>query len=82
MFIRGALKSTDPGASNGGSNFEIRPLEADLASFEVARLPKKSRCGMINVLSGGQPVLRLFLDFVVTFCSEPYEARGDVAHLS
>ena len=41
ILIRGALKSTDPGASNGGSNLEIRPLEADLVSFEVARLPKK-----------------------------------------
>ena len=39
--IRSALKSIDPGAANGGSNFEIRPLEADLVSFEVARLPEK-----------------------------------------
>ena len=38
MLIRSALKSTDPGASNGGANFEIRPLGADLVSFEVARL--------------------------------------------
>ena len=34
------VESTDPGASNGGSNFEIRPLEADLVSFEVATLPE------------------------------------------
>jgi hypothetical protein len=39
--IRSALKSTDPGAFNGRSNFEIRPLEADLVSFEVARMPEK-----------------------------------------
>ena len=41
ILIRSTLKSTDPGASNGGSNFEIRPLEADLVSFEVAMLPEK-----------------------------------------
>ena len=41
ISIRIALKSTDPGASNGGPNFEIRPVEADLVSFEVARLPEK-----------------------------------------
>ena len=39
MFIRSSLESSDPGASNGGPNVEIRPLEANLASFEVARLP-------------------------------------------
>ena len=39
--IRSALKSTDPDAFNGGSNFEIRPLEACLVSFEVARMPEK-----------------------------------------
>ena len=39
--IRSALKSTDPGAFNDGSNFEIRPLEAGLVSFEVARMPEK-----------------------------------------
>lgn len=33
-----ALESTDPGASNGGSNFGIQPLEADMLSFEVAGL--------------------------------------------
>ena len=43
MFFRSALKSSDPGASNGGPNFEIRPLEADLESFEVARLPSHIR---------------------------------------
>ena len=35
-----ALESTTPDASNGGSNFEIQPLGADLMSFEVARLPQ------------------------------------------
>ena len=35
-----ALESNDPGASNGGSNFEIQPLGAELESFEVARLPQ------------------------------------------
>ena len=49
MLIRSALKSTDPGASNGGSNFEIRPLGADLASFEVARSSEKmARLGRSN----------------------------------
>ena len=43
MLIRSALKTTDPGASNGGSNFELRPLEADLVSFEVAMLPCHTR---------------------------------------
>ena len=40
-LIRSALKSIDPGASNGGSNFEIRPLEAELVSVEVARIPER-----------------------------------------
>ena len=49
ILIRSALKSTDPGSSNGGSNFEIGPLEADLVSFEVARLPEKmARLGRSN----------------------------------
>ena len=43
MLIQSALKSTDPGASNGGSNIGIRPLEADLVSFEVARMPEKCK---------------------------------------
>ena len=34
------LESTGPCASSGGSNFEIRALEADLVSSGVARLPK------------------------------------------
>ena len=50
MLIRRALKSTDPGASNGGPNFQTRPLEAALVSFEVARLPEKKvrlcRCNL------------------------------------
>ena len=33
-----ALESIDPGVSIGGSNFEIRPLGADLVAFEVHRL--------------------------------------------
>ena len=41
ILIRSALKSSDPGASNEGSNFEIRLIGADLVSFEVARLPEK-----------------------------------------
>ena len=43
MLIGSVLESTKPGASNGGSNIEIRPIEADLVSFEVARLPEKSK---------------------------------------
>ena len=35
-----ALETSDPGASNGGSNVEIRPHGADLVSLEVARLPQ------------------------------------------
>ena len=41
MLNWSALKSTDPGASNVGPNFEIRSLEADLVSFEVARLSER-----------------------------------------
>ena len=41
MLIRSELEISDAGGSNGGSNFEIRPLEADLVSFEVAMLPEK-----------------------------------------
>ena len=41
ILIRSALKSSDLCASNGGPNFEIRPLEADLVSFEMAKLPEK-----------------------------------------
>ena len=33
-----ALESSDPGAFNGGLNFEILPLEVDLVSFEMARM--------------------------------------------
>ena len=33
------LQRTDPGASNGGRNFEIQPLGADLVSFEAASMP-------------------------------------------
>ena len=36
-----ALESTDPGALNGESNFEIKPLGADLVSFEVAKFATK-----------------------------------------
>ena len=43
ILIRSALKSSDPGASNGGSNLELRPLEADLVSSEVARLSEKRK---------------------------------------
>ena len=35
-----ALESTNPGASNGGSNFEIKAFGADLVDFEVTRLPQ------------------------------------------
>ena len=38
--IQSALGSNDPDASDGGSNFEIRPLGVDLAGFEVATLPQ------------------------------------------
>ena len=41
ILIQSALKSADAGASNGASNFAIRSLEADLASFEMTRLPEK-----------------------------------------
>ena len=34
------LQRTDPGASNGGRNFEIQPLGADLMSFEAASMPQ------------------------------------------
>ena len=36
-----ALQSTNIGGSNGGLNFEIRPLGADLIEFEIAELSKK-----------------------------------------
>ena len=36
VLIRSALESTDPGASNGGSNFEFQPLGVNLVSFEVS----------------------------------------------
>ena len=53
MLIQSALKSTDPGTPNGGSNFEIRPLDADLVDFEVARMPEK-RVGVSSELENGQ----------------------------
>ena len=34
-LIQSALKSTDPGASNGGSDVGIRPFRADLGDSEV-----------------------------------------------
>ena len=37
--VRSTLKSNDPGAFNGGSNVEIRPLGTDLVTFEVAGAP-------------------------------------------
>ena len=40
-LIESALESTDPGTANGGANFEIRLLGAELTSFEVAKLPQK-----------------------------------------
>ena len=39
-LIRSALKSPDPGASNGGSNVGIRHFEADVITFEMSELPK------------------------------------------
>ena len=49
-LIRSALESPDPGASNDGSNFEIRHFGADLAAFEVAVCTRMSR----NQLLGQQ----------------------------
>ena len=49
-LIRSALESPDHGASNGGSNFEIRHFGADLAAFEVAVCTRMSR----NQLLGQQ----------------------------
>jgi len=40
-MIRSALESPDSSAPNSGSNFVIRPLEADLVTFESAELPNK-----------------------------------------
>ena len=40
--IYSALESPDPGAFNGGPNVEIRRLEADLVTFEVAGVPNDS----------------------------------------
>ena len=39
-LIQSALESSDPRASNGGSNVRIRPLGVDLITFEMAELPK------------------------------------------
>ena len=39
-LIRRAVQSPDPGASNGGSNFQIRHFWAYIKSFEVAMLPQ------------------------------------------
>ena len=44
-LIRSALGRTDPGASNGGSNFEMWTLGADLVSFEEANLPHNWKLG-------------------------------------
>ena len=43
ILIWSVLKSTVPGASNGGSNFEFWSLEAVLLSFDEARLPCHTR---------------------------------------
>ena len=40
MLIRSALESPDPGASNGGSNVQIRHFGIDLDTFEVAGWPQ------------------------------------------
>ena len=37
ILIRRALESSDPGASDGGSNFIFGHFEADLGTFKVAR---------------------------------------------
>ena len=41
-LIRSALEILDPGASNGGSNLQIRHSEADVADFEAAGWPRIS----------------------------------------
>ncbi len=41
-LIRSALESPDPGAFNGGSNFEIKILGADLVPFEVVSWPQNN----------------------------------------
>ena len=40
ILIRRALESSDPGASDGGSNFIFRHFGADMAAFEVAGNPR------------------------------------------
>ena len=40
-LIRSALESSDLGPFNDGSNVRIRPLGADLITFEMSELPKK-----------------------------------------
>ena len=44
-LIRRALESSDPGASNGGSDFVFRRFEADMVAFEVAGSPRISNLG-------------------------------------
>ena len=42
ILIRRALESSDPGASNGVSNFIFRRFGADMAAFEVDGWPRVS----------------------------------------
>ncbi len=42
ILIRRALESPDPGASNGGSNFNFQHFGADMGTFEVAGVPRIS----------------------------------------
>ena len=42
-LIGSVLESSDPGASNGGPNLQIRYFGADMAAFEVAGWPRNSR---------------------------------------
>ena len=39
--IRSALERTNPGASNNGSDVEIRPLGTDLVTSEMTKFPEK-----------------------------------------
>ena len=45
-LIRSALESPEPGASNGGSNLQIRHSGADKAAFEVAEWPRISNLSL------------------------------------
>ena len=49
--IRSVLKSLEPGASNGGSSFEFRPLGADLRYCQVAAYSNALGLELAKILS-------------------------------